>query len=205
MTTDGDTPDADATDESAADEAAAEAAEQAAAEAAAREEALARTIWSEVDRALSGVNASAEPGALDLIVAIPRDEVIGGLRALKQDEALHFDYLRCLTAVDNEADGIDVVYHLYSSDRNHNLTVKTTLPNDDLTLDTATTVWKAANWLERETAEMFGVRFDGHPDPRTLLMPEDMTDTFPLRKDHPLAEIEVLQGEGMGYTEDGQA
>ena len=44
----------------------------------------------------------------------------------------------------------------------------------------------------------FGVRFTGHPDPRTLLMPEDMDDTFPLRKDHPLAEIEVLQGEGMG-------
>ena len=57
-------------------------------------------------------------------------------------------------------------------------------------LDTATTVWRAANWHEREAAEMFGVRFRGHPDPRTLLMPEDMTDTFPLRKDHPLAEIE---------------
>ena len=51
-------------------------------------------------------------------------------------------------------------------------------------------------------AEMFGVRFRGHPDPRTLLMPEDMDDTFPLRKSHPLAEIEVLQGEGMGYTEE---
>ncbi len=46
------------------------------------------------------------------------------------------------------------------------------------------------------------MRFRGHPDPRTLLMPEDMDDTFPLRKSHPLAEIEVLQGEGMGYTEE---
>ena len=215
MTTDGDMPGGDppggdlpgggAADQDAAASAAAEAAAAAAAAAAAREEALARTIWSEVDRALSGINAAAEPGALDLIVTIPRDEVIGGLRALKHDDALHFDYLRCLTAVDNEADGIDVVYHLYSTDHNHNLTVKTTLPEKELTLDTATTVWKAANWLERETAEMFGVRFNGHPDPRTLLMPEDMSDTFPLRKDHPLAEIEVLQGEGMGYEEDGDA
>ena len=116
----------------------------------------------------------------------------------------NFDYPRSLTAVDNEDDGIDVVYHLYSTTAKHNLTVKATLSNDHLFIDTATPVWRAANWLERETAEMFGVRFNGHPDPRTLLMPEDMDDTFPLRKDHPLAEIEVLQGEGMGYSEEDQ-
>ena len=162
------------------------------------------TIWSTVDAALAGITATPERGALDLIVHVPRDEVARGLLALRRNAALNFDYLRSLTAVDNEDEGIDVVYHLYSTSHRHNLTVKTTLPNDDLTVDTATTVWRAANWLERETAEMFGVRFNNHPDPRTLLMPEDMTDTFPLRKDHPLAEIEVLQGEGMGYTEEGQ-
>jgi NADH:ubiquinone oxidoreductase subunit C len=47
---------------------------------------------------------------------------------------------------------------------------------------------------------MFGIKFSGHPDPRNLLMPEEIDDAFPLRKDHPLAEIEVLQGEGMGYS-----
>jgi NADH-quinone oxidoreductase subunit C len=162
------------------------------------------TIWPLVDAALAGVDATPERGALDLIVEVPRDQVVTALRALRRAEALDFDYLRCLTAVDNEDDGIAVVYHLYSVAKHHNLTVRTTLPNDDLVLATATPVWRAANWLEREVMEMFGVRFDGHPDPRNLLMPEDMTDTFPLRKDHPLAEIEVLQGEGMGYTEEGQ-
>lgn len=165
---------------------------------------LSGTIWPEVDRALSGVTVRPERGVLDLIVHIPRDEVIAGLRRLKTDEALTFDYLRSLTAVDLEAEGMDVVYHLFSTDRKHNLTVKTRLPNDDLTVDTATAVWRGANWLERETAEMFGIRFDGHPDPRNLLMPEDMTDTFPLRKSHPLQEIEILQGEGMGYPEEGE-
>jgi len=160
------------------------------------------TIWPAVDAALAGISAEPERGVLDLIVHIPRDEVIRGLRALKQAEPLTFDYLRCLTAVDNEDDGMDVVYHLYSTHQKYNLTVKTSLPADDLHLDTATTVWRAANWLERETAEMFGIRFRGHPDPRTLLMPEDMDDTFPLRKDHPLAEIEVLQGEGIAYAFD---
>lgn len=156
------------------------------------------TIWNVVAAALPGISAEPERGVLDLIVRIPREQVVRGLDALKQDDLLDFNYLRSLTAVDLEEDGIDVVYHLYSIERKHNLTVKTNLPNDDLTVDTATAVWRGANWLERETAEMFGVRFNGHPDPRTLLMPEDMADTFPLRKDHPLAEIEVLQGEGMG-------
>jgi NADH-quinone oxidoreductase subunit C len=165
-------------------------------------QALAATIWSQVDRALSGVTARPETSVRDLIVHIPRDEIVRGLRALKQDGTLAFDYLRSLTCVDNEDDGMDVVYHLYSVAGRHNLTVKTQLPPDDLNLDSATTVWRAANWYEREAAEMFGVRFRGHPDPRNLLMPEEITDSFPLRKDHPLAEIEVLQGEGVAYSEE---
>jgi NADH:ubiquinone oxidoreductase subunit C len=163
---------------------------------------LAGTIWPQVDRVLAGVEVRPEKGVLDVIVHVRRQDIVRSLRALKQSEELDFDYLRCITAVDNEDEGIDVVYHLYSLGNKHNLTVKATLPNDDLTIDTSTPVYKAANWLERETAEMFGVRFNGHPDPRTLLMPEDMDDTFPLRKTHPLAEIDILQGEGMGYSEE---
>ena len=159
------------------------------------------TIWPQVDACLAGITADPERGAQDLIVTIPRDELIRGLRALKGNTDLAFDYLRCLSGVDWEDEGIDIVYHLYSSTQKLNLTVKTRLSNDDLTVETATSVWRAANWLERETAEMFGVRFAGHPDPRTLLLPDDMDDTFPLRKEHPLAEIEVLQGEGIAYGE----
>jgi NADH:ubiquinone oxidoreductase subunit C len=160
------------------------------------------TIWDVVDTALAGITAEPERGAQDLIVFIPKGELERGLRALKSNETLSFDYLRNLTAIDWEEEGIDVVYHLYSTEHCHNLTVKCHLDNDDLTVDTATSVWRAAGWLERETAEMFGVRFNGHPDPRPLLLPEDMDDTFPLRKDHPLAEIEVLQGEGIAYAEE---
>jgi len=165
-------------------------------------EALAATIWTQVDRALSGVSARPEPSVRDLIVHIPPDELVRGLRALKHDAALAFDYLRCLTCVDNEDDGMDVVYHLYSIAGRYNLTVKTQLPPDNLAVDSATGVWRAADWYEREAQEMFGVRFRGHPDPRNLLMPEEITDSFPLRKDHPLAEIEVLQGEGVAYSEE---
>lgn len=157
------------------------------------------TIWPAINRALTAVDVRPERGVLDLIVHVPRADVVRALRMLKQDDELQFNYLRSLTAVDNEADGVDVVYHLYSIPKNLNVTVKATLPSDDKVLETATTVWQAANWLERETAEMFGVRFTGHPDPRTLLMPEGMTDVFPLLKSHPFAEIELLQGELLGH------
>ena len=183
MTTDGTTPGGD----------------QAEAVEAAPIDTLEDTIWAAVNRALTALDVRPERGAWDLIVHVPPADVIRALRKLKHDDELQFNYLRSLTGVDNEADGVDVVYHLYSISKNLNLTVKATLPPDDKVLETATTVWQAANWLERETAEMFGVRFNGHPDPRTLLMPEDMTDVFPLLKSHPFAEIELLQGELLGH------
>ena len=157
-------------------------------------------IWSIVDNALLGIGVTRETGFMDVIVSVENDEIVEASRALRDDEDSKFDYLRSLTAVDNTADGMEVVYHIYSTTKKHNVTVKVFLSNESLRLPTVTDVWPAANWLEREVAEMFGIKFLGHPDPRNLLMPEEIDDTFPLRKDHPLAEIEVLQGEGMGYS-----
>ena len=163
------------------------------------------TIWPEVDRVLSGVSVEPERGSIDVAVRIPRDEVVRALRSLRHAEGLQFDYLRTMTAVDHEDEGMEVVYLLYSTTTNKSLTVKAPLPPDDLRIETATSVWRAANWYERETMEMFGIRFEGHPDPRNLLMPEDLTDTFPLRRDHPLQDIEVLQGEGIAFVEEDDA
>lgn len=164
------------------------------------------TIWPDVNRTLTAVDVRPARSVVDLIVHIPRADVVRGLGMLKNDDGLQFNYLRSLTAVDNEADGVDVVYHLYSVPKNINLTVKTTLANDDKVVETATTVWQAANWLEREAAEMFGITFTNHPDPRPLLMPEDvdMSDTHPLLKSHPFAEIDVLQGELLGHDRDAE-
>lgn len=182
-----------------------EGAPDAAADDAARDY-LETTIWAEVDRALSGITArpvtdEEERSVIDLVVRVPPREVVTALRALRDAQGMNFDYLRSLTAVDYEEEGVDVVYHLYSVETRHNVTVKCRLAADRLVVESATSVWRAANWYEREAQEMFGVRFEGHPDPRNLLLPEEMTDVFPLRKSHPLAEIEVLQGEGIAYEE----
>src|SRR3972149_3832062 len=68
---------------------------------------------------------------------------------------------------------------------------------EDPRLASVTPIWKGADWHEREAAEMFGLVFEGHPNPVPLLLPEDMTDHHPLRKDSPLAEIEEWQGEAL--------
>src|SRR5439155_4281526 len=79
----------------------------------------------------------------------------------------------------------ELVYIVVSVTNRLRLRVKVRLPSDAAHVETVTSIWPAANWLEREVWDLFGIAFDGHPDPRRLLMPEDW-DGFPLRKDYPV-------------------
>jgi NADH-quinone oxidoreductase subunit C len=108
-------------------------------------------------------------------------------------EALAFarDDLTCgffdwLTAVDEGEAGFAVVAHVYSLEEGHHLLVRTTVPRSEPRLASATGVYRGANWHERETYEMFGVAFDGHPDLRPLLLPDGF-EGHPLRKEFVLA------------------
>ncbi|MBI4700282.1 MAG: NADH-quinone oxidoreductase subunit C [Deltaproteobacteria bacterium] len=102
---------------------------------------------------------------------------------LKRDPELGFDYLECLTGIDLPEDGkIQVVYHVYSYRQKHRIVVKTLLAREDPVIPTVTGIWSAANWQERECFDLLGVVFDGHPDLRRLLLPEDW-EGHPLRKD----------------------
>jgi NADH-quinone oxidoreductase subunit C len=143
----------------------------------------------------------ATQGVLDVILTIDRLDVLDVLRAARDDPRLDFKYLRCLSGVDHMEAGLEVVYHLYSYTHKHNVTIKTRLPQDDPSLPSVTSIWRGADWHEREAAEMFGIFFEGHPNLVPLLLPEDMTDHHPLRKDNPLAEIEEWQGEFAGPAE----
>ena len=147
---------------------------------------------------LPDVKSQAAQGALDVILTVDRGDLLRVLRAARDDPRLDFKYLRCLSGVDHMAAGLEVVYHLYSFTHKHNVTIKTRLPLDDARLPSATSVWKGADWHEREAAEMFDIFFEGHPNLVPLLLPEDMTDHHPLRKDNPLAEIEEWQAERAG-------
>lgn len=104
--------------------------------------------------------------------------------ALVLRDRLNFDYLSLLSAVDYEEKGFQVVYHLFSLFTNKKLVVKVDLPNrEDPVLPSITDVWPTANFHEREAWDLMGIRFEGHPDLRRILMREDW-EGHPLRKDY---------------------
>jgi NADH-quinone oxidoreductase subunit C len=105
-------------------------------------------------------------------------------------EKCGFDMLVDVTAVDylhypDAKDRFGVIYALLSTATGERLYVKTYLNEPDLKIPSAFPLWKGADWMEREVYDMFGIVFDGHPDLRRILMPEEFT-AFPLRKDYPL-------------------
>ncbi len=111
-------------------------------------------------------------------------------RELLENPATYFDFLSCLTGIDNGAQvgTMQVVYNLYSIPFNQHLTLKIEFARnkegEDLPIvPSVTPVWKTANWHERETYDFFGIVFEGHPDLRRILLPADWKG-FPLRKDY---------------------
>jgi NADH-quinone oxidoreductase subunit C len=116
-----------------------------------------------------------------------RDDVVCVSEALRDHPQLRFALLVELTAVDfwPREPRFEVVYLLVSIEHRLRLRWKVKLSGDDPRVSTVSGVWPAANWLEREVWDLFGIEFDRHPDPRRLLMPEDW-EGFPLRKDYPV-------------------
>jgi NADH-quinone oxidoreductase subunit C len=115
-------------------------------------------------------------------------QVFAALQCLKHD--CGFDMLIDITAADylyypNARDRFGVIYALLNTTTGERLYVKTFLNEPDLTLLSAFPLWRGADWMEREVFDMYGILFEGHPDLRRILMPEEFT-AFPLRKDYPL-------------------
>jgi NADH-quinone oxidoreductase subunit C len=121
-------------------------------------------------------------------VVVPRKELFDLLRMLK--ERLGFDMLVDVTCVDylysrDAKDRFGLVYLLANTQTNERITVRSFVNDSDATVASAVPLWEGANWMEREVWDMFGIRFDGHPDLRRILLPETF-EAFPLRKDYPL-------------------
>ena len=107
-------------------------------------------------------------------------------RWLKYDPAASFDFLTDVTAAHwpDHAEPMEVVYHLYSLSRNDRIRLKVRT-GDVGPVPSLSMLWASANWNEREAFDMFGIVFEGHPDLRRILMPDEYTD-YPLRKEFPL-------------------
>jgi NADH-quinone oxidoreductase subunit C len=148
----------------------------------------AETFVATLQAAVPGAQIESAP-SIDLQTTIyaSRDQVPALARALRDRPEFAFTFLAELTAVDfwPKEPRYEVVYVLVSMANRLRLRMKVRLAADDPHVATVSDVWPAANWLEREVWDLFGIAFDGHPDPRRLLMPEDWQG-FPLRKDHPV-------------------
>jgi NADH-quinone oxidoreductase subunit C len=134
-------------------------------------------------QAVEGVSAHRD----QVTVRIVKEHWVEAARFLRDDPECSFEFIVDVTAADYPArpQRFDVVAHIYSLTKGHLLRIKTGVAEGD-SVDTLTPVWKGANWVERETYDMFGIDFAGHPDLRRMLLPQNWVG-YPLRKDYPLA------------------
>ncbi|MGW0436689.1 NADH-quinone oxidoreductase subunit C [Micromonospora sp. NPDC003197] len=119
-------------------------------------------------------------------VDVPPDSWRTALLAARDDTELACDFFDWLSAVDELADGFAVVAHLWSTTRRHGVLIRTRIPRTDARVRSVVDVFPGASWHERETYEMFGIGFDGHPDLKSLLLPPEF-EGHPLRKEFVLA------------------
>lgn len=131
----------------------------------------------------------------DATAVIERKALAGIVDFLKQDPRLQFDMLIDITAVDylGQTPRFAVVYHFLSMTFSRRLRLKVFVEESDPVVDSLTPWWGSANWLEREVWDMFGIRFQGHPDLKRILMYEEFQG-HPLRKDYPINKRQPLIG-----------
>ncbi|MFY0652369.1 MAG: NADH-quinone oxidoreductase subunit C [Cyclobacteriaceae bacterium] len=136
-----------------------------------------------------GDDLNCTPNAI--LVDPKKIDIVG--QELQNNEATYFDSLSCLTGLDNgpEKDTMEVIYNLFSIPYEVSLTLKVELARDNPRLPTVSTLWRTADWHEREAFDLLGIEFEGHLDLRRILMPADW-EGHPLRKDY--AEPERYRG-----------
>ena len=146
-----------------------------------------------IDRLSSGVPGvvfKCEEFRGDLTITVQKDEIVRVCEFLKNDAELSFDMVIDVCGVDmyRPEGRFEVVYNLYSLKNKDYVRVKVLVEEEDPVVQSVTGVWPGANWHERETFDMFGIKFIGHPDLRRMYMPEEF-EYHPLRKDFPLGGI----------------
>jgi NADH-quinone oxidoreductase subunit C len=122
------------------------------------------------------------------VFTVNKDKVHDILQFLKEDEELNFHFLTDLCGMQTaDEKQLGVIYHLHNMPKNYRIRLKTFFDINKPEVATATDLWPAANWMERETYDFFGVKFKGHPNLKRILNVDEM-DIFPLRKEYPLED-----------------
>ena len=124
----------------------------------------------------------------EVAVTVEPSRLLEVCSVLREDQDLAFDFLRCLSVVDYQ-DSFQVVYHLWSMEHRHKMVLKTDTAYDDPRVPSVVPVWRGADWFEREGHDLFGVVFEGHPDPKPLLLWEGF-EGYPGRRSFPFHEYD---------------
>ncbi len=133
----------------------------------------------------------------ELSVSVSSEQLIDFIGYLRDEPEIRFNFLKDVCAVDwnRRKQRFELIYNLWSSDNNLRLRVKCFVEEKNPHVESLTALYKSANWYERETYDMHGIFFDGHPDLRRMYMPEDFVDPntgdplYPLRKDFPMMGV----------------
>jgi NADH-quinone oxidoreductase subunit C len=150
----------------------------------------------DISALLTGDLAARLPGAVrslshsrgESYLHVEPDRLVDLADFLKTEQPWQFTFLANLSPVDwlSRTPRFEVVYHLRSLLFNYRIGLKVDVPDQTLSLPSLSGVWRAADWLEREAYDLFGIRFAGHPDLRRIMMPDDW-EGHPYRRDYPLA------------------
>lgn len=134
------------------------------------------------------ISVPTEPFGL-LTFETSKENIQEVLTFLKEDKELRFNYLTDITGIHypEQKLGIGVIYHIHSLINNVRVRIKVFLNTEHPVIPTATNLWQGANWMERETYDFFGVKFEGHPNLKRILNVDEMT-VFPMRREYPLED-----------------
>lgn len=146
-------------------------------------------LWEKLESKF-GTDVSQFADDYDLLtVNVHIDAIHAVLTFLKHDAELQFIHLTDITAVHypQQKQSFEVVYHLNSLVHNIRIRIKVAIDGQNPEITTATTIWKGANWMERETYDFYGIQFLGHPDLRRILNVDEM-EVYPMRKEYPLED-----------------
>ena len=145
------------------------------------------------------INSTAEVPQ-PFIEIIP-NSILEVCSALQKNDTTYFDHLSCITGIDNgvEKGTFEIIYHLFSITKKLSCVLKVTLErNETASIKSLNSIWKTANWHEREIFDLLGIDFEGHPDLRRILLPANW-EGYPLRKDY--KEQEYYHGITVKYEE----
>ena len=133
-----------------------------------------------------GIEAKLD-NPVDPYIKISPNHILEVTKYLRDDEEMLFDFLSCLSGVDLKGK-LAVVYQLFSMVKRHKITLKVEVPTENPNVQSVESIWKSANWHEREAFDLYGINFTGHPDLRRILLPYDW-EGHPLRKDYQVPEF----------------